>query len=97
MLTLYHDHFAICHTLEVEKIVQMMVFKLPCRICQKFVAVKHKAICCAHFNKLIHIACNNLDKKMHKKIQGLTTNHLPSERIVQSENNAVNNAQYHCH
>ena len=30
-------------------------------------------------------------------MQGVTTNHFSSERIVQSEKNAVSNAQYHCH
>lgn len=30
-------------------------------------------------------------------MQGLTTNQLSNERIVQSEKNAVSNAQYLCH
>ena len=50
----------------------MMVVKSPCGICQKAVGKKHNAICCDLCNKWIHIACNNLDKKTYRGLQGST-------------------------
>ena len=42
------------------------MIKFPCRICQKAVGKKHKAILFDLCDKWIHIACNNLDKKTQK-------------------------------
>ena len=43
--------------------------KFRCDICQKAVANRHKAICCDLCDKWIHIACNNLDKKIYINLQ----------------------------
>ena len=50
-----------------------MVVKCPCGICQKAVGKKHNAVCCDLCNQWIHIACNNLDKKTYKLLQGSNT------------------------
>ena len=50
-----------------------MVVKSPCGICQKAVGKKHNAVCCDLCNELIHIVCNDLDKKTYKLIQGSST------------------------
>ena len=42
-----------------------MVLKFPCRICQKPVGMKHKAIFCDLCNTWINIVCNTLDKKTY--------------------------------
>ena len=52
----------------------MMDNKFPCGICQKFLSVKRKPICCDLCDKCIHIVCTNLDKKTYKHLQGSTTN-----------------------
>ena len=50
-----------------------MMVKFPWEICQKAVGKKHNAVCCDLCNEWIHIACNNLDKKTYKLLQGSST------------------------
>ena len=50
-----------------------MVVKFPCGICQKTVGKKHNLVCFDLCNEWIHIACNDLDKKTYKLLQGSST------------------------
>ena len=50
-----------------------MAAKFPCGICQKAIGKKDNAVCCNFCNEWIHTACNNLDKKAYKLLEGSNT------------------------
>ena len=50
-----------------EDTITPKMVKFPCGICQKGITKRYKVNCCDLYNKWIHIACNNLDKKNIQK------------------------------
>ena len=39
--------------------------KFPCSVCEKSVAINHKAVCCDVCNRWVHTRCNNICKKIY--------------------------------